>query len=130
MCLCCTAQYLPKPGWVASRIGAEGRTTTSQSTQGLGFSELQMVRAMKNGWRSRRSRSSEKWLKTEFLNALEGGGEMAENGFFEHFGGFRESSRRAYSRRSTWLALCSMSMSMPLVFGCLFLSTVHDHSQV
>src|SRR5262245_43972037 len=103
MCLCCTAQCLPKPGWVASRIGAEGRTTTSQSTQGLGFSELQMVRAMKNGWRSGRSRSSEKWLKTEFLNALEGGGErpagtrareMAENGFFERFGGFRESSRR------------------------------------
>ena len=36
----------------------------------------------------------------------------------------------SYSRRSTWLALCSMSMSMALVFGCLFLSTVHDHSQV
>lgn len=36
----------------------------------------------------------------------------------------------SYSRRSTWLALCSMSMSMALVFGCLFLSTVHDHSQL
>ena len=36
----------------------------------------------------------------------------------------------SYSRRSTWLALCSMSMSMAVVFGCLFLSTVHDHSQV
>ena len=36
----------------------------------------------------------------------------------------------SYSQRSTWLALCSMSMSMALVFGCLFLSTVHDHSQV
>ena len=36
----------------------------------------------------------------------------------------------SYSRRSTWLALCSMSMSMALVFGCLFLSTVYDHSQV
>jgi spore germination cell wall hydrolase CwlJ-like protein len=36
----------------------------------------------------------------------------------------------SYSRCSTWLALCSKSMSMALVFGCLFLSTVHDHSQV
>jgi spore germination cell wall hydrolase CwlJ-like protein len=36
----------------------------------------------------------------------------------------------SYSRRSTWLALGSMSMSMALVFGCLFLSTVRDHSQV
>jgi hypothetical protein len=36
----------------------------------------------------------------------------------------------SYSRRGTWLVLCSMSMSMALVFGCLFLSTVHDHSQV
>jgi spore germination cell wall hydrolase CwlJ-like protein len=36
----------------------------------------------------------------------------------------------SYSRRSTWLALCSMPMSMAVVFGCLFLSTVHDHSQV
>ena len=36
----------------------------------------------------------------------------------------------SYSQRSTWLALCSMSMSMAVVFGCLFLSTVHDHSQV
>ena len=36
----------------------------------------------------------------------------------------------SYSRRSTWLALCSMSVSMAVVFGCLFLSTVHDHNQV
>jgi spore germination cell wall hydrolase CwlJ-like protein len=36
----------------------------------------------------------------------------------------------SYSQRSTWLALCSMSMSMALVVGCLFLSTVHDHSQL
>lgn len=36
----------------------------------------------------------------------------------------------SYSRRGTWLVLCSMSMSMALGFGCLFLSTVHDHSQV
>jgi N-acetylmuramoyl-L-alanine amidase len=36
----------------------------------------------------------------------------------------------SYSRRGTWLVLCSMSMSMALVFGCLFLSTIHDHSQV
>ena len=35
----------------------------------------------------------------------------------------------SYSRRGTWLVLCSMSMSMALVFGFLFLSTVHDHSQ-
>lgn len=35
----------------------------------------------------------------------------------------------SYSRRGTWLVLCSMSMSMALVFGCLFLSMVHDHSQ-
>jgi spore germination cell wall hydrolase CwlJ-like protein len=36
----------------------------------------------------------------------------------------------SYSQRSTCLALCSMSMSMALVLGCLFLSTVHDHSQL
>ena len=36
----------------------------------------------------------------------------------------------SYSRRGTWLVLCSMSMSMALVFGCLFLLTVHDHSQI
>jgi hypothetical protein len=36
----------------------------------------------------------------------------------------------SYSQRSTWLALCSMSMSLASVFGCLFLSTVHDHNQV
>ena len=36
----------------------------------------------------------------------------------------------SYSRRSTWLTLCSMSVSMAVVFGCLFLSTVHDHNRV
>jgi len=35
----------------------------------------------------------------------------------------------SYSQRGTCLALCSMSMSMTLVFGCLFISTV-DHSQI
>jgi spore germination cell wall hydrolase CwlJ-like protein len=34
----------------------------------------------------------------------------------------------SYSQRGTWLALCSMSTTM--VLGCLFISTVHDHSQV
>jgi len=36
----------------------------------------------------------------------------------------------SYSQRSTWLALCSMSLSMALVLGCLFISTVHNHNQV
>jgi spore germination cell wall hydrolase CwlJ-like protein len=36
----------------------------------------------------------------------------------------------SYSRHGTWLVLCSISMSMAVVFGCLFLSTIHDHSQV
>jgi spore germination cell wall hydrolase CwlJ-like protein len=36
----------------------------------------------------------------------------------------------SYSPRGSWLALCSMSMSIASVFGCLFLSTVHDHNQV
>ena len=36
----------------------------------------------------------------------------------------------SYGRRSTWLALCSMSVSMAVVIGCLFLSTVHDHNHV
>jgi hypothetical protein len=36
----------------------------------------------------------------------------------------------SYSQRNTWLALCSMSMSMALVLGCLFISIVHDHNQV
>jgi len=36
----------------------------------------------------------------------------------------------SYSQRSTWLAFCSMSMSMALVLGWLFISTVHDHSQL
>ena len=36
----------------------------------------------------------------------------------------------SYSQRDSWLALCSVSMSIASVFGCLFLSTVHDHSQV
>jgi N-acetylmuramoyl-L-alanine amidase len=34
----------------------------------------------------------------------------------------------SYCQRGTCLALCSMSMT--LVLGCLFISTVHDHSQV
>jgi spore germination cell wall hydrolase CwlJ-like protein len=32
----------------------------------------------------------------------------------------------SYSQRSTWLAICSTSMSMTLVLGCLFGSTFHD----
>jgi spore germination cell wall hydrolase CwlJ-like protein len=32
----------------------------------------------------------------------------------------------SYSQRSTWLAICSTSMSMALVLGCLFGSTFHD----
>jgi hypothetical protein len=36
----------------------------------------------------------------------------------------------SYSQSSTWLAICSMSSSMALVLGCLFLSTVHDSSQL
>jgi hypothetical protein len=36
----------------------------------------------------------------------------------------------SYSRRSTWLALGSMAMSMAVLFGCLFLATAHDPSQV
>ena len=36
----------------------------------------------------------------------------------------------SYSRRSTWLALGSMAMSMAVLFGCLFLATTHDPSQV
>jgi spore germination cell wall hydrolase CwlJ-like protein len=36
----------------------------------------------------------------------------------------------SYSQRGSWLALCSVSMSIASVFGCLFLSTIHDHSQV
>lgn len=36
----------------------------------------------------------------------------------------------SYSRRGTCLVLCSMSMSVALVFGCLSLSTVHDYSRV
>lgn len=36
----------------------------------------------------------------------------------------------SYSRRGTWLALGSMAMSMALLFGCLFLVTAHDPSQV
>ena len=36
----------------------------------------------------------------------------------------------SYSRRSTWLALGSMAMSMAVLFGCLFLVTIHDRSQV
>jgi len=36
----------------------------------------------------------------------------------------------SYSPRGDCLALCSKSMSMTLVLGCLLISTVHDHSQV
>jgi len=36
----------------------------------------------------------------------------------------------SYSRRSTWIALGSMTMSMALLFGCLFLATIHDRSRV
>jgi spore germination cell wall hydrolase CwlJ-like protein len=36
----------------------------------------------------------------------------------------------SYSQRGSWLALCSVSMSIASVFGCLFLSTVNDHNQV
>jgi hypothetical protein len=35
-----------------------------------------------------------------------------------------------YSRRNTWLALGSMMLSMTVLFGCLFLVTVHDRNQV
>ena len=36
----------------------------------------------------------------------------------------------SYSRRNTWIALGSMTMSMALLFGCLFLVTVHDRNQL
>jgi Cell Wall Hydrolase len=36
----------------------------------------------------------------------------------------------SYSPRGDCLALCSKSMSMTLVLGCLLISTAHDHSQV
>ena len=36
----------------------------------------------------------------------------------------------SYSRRSTWIALGSIAMSMALLFGCLFLVTIHDRSHV
>ena len=36
----------------------------------------------------------------------------------------------SYTGRGTWLALGSMAMSMALLFGCLFLATSHDRSQV
>jgi hypothetical protein len=36
----------------------------------------------------------------------------------------------SYSRRSTWIALGSMALSMALLFGCLFLASVHDRNQV
>ena len=36
----------------------------------------------------------------------------------------------SYSRRNAWIALGSMAMSMALLFGCLFLATVHDRSQL
>jgi hypothetical protein len=36
----------------------------------------------------------------------------------------------SYSRRYAWIALSSMTMSMALLFGCLFLATVHDRNQL
>jgi len=36
----------------------------------------------------------------------------------------------SYSRRRTWLSLGSVALSMALLFGCLFLVTIHDRSQV
>jgi len=36
----------------------------------------------------------------------------------------------SYSRRSTWVALGSTTMSMAALIGCLFLSTIQDPSQV
>jgi hypothetical protein len=35
-----------------------------------------------------------------------------------------------YCRRSSWLALGSMTVSMAVLFGCLFLVTIHDRNQV
>lgn len=35
-----------------------------------------------------------------------------------------------YSRRNTWLALGSMTISMAVLFGCLFLATIHDRNQI
>ncbi|MGH9809410.1 MAG: hypothetical protein ACRD9W_19520, partial [Terriglobia bacterium] len=36
----------------------------------------------------------------------------------------------SYGRRSTWIALGSITISMALLFGCLFVVTIHDRSQV
>ena len=36
----------------------------------------------------------------------------------------------SYSQRGSWLALCSMSMSIASVFGYFFVSTAHDHNQI
>jgi hypothetical protein len=36
----------------------------------------------------------------------------------------------SYSRRRTWLSFGSIALSMALLFGCLFLVTIHDRSQV
>jgi hypothetical protein len=36
----------------------------------------------------------------------------------------------SYSRRRTWLAFGSVVLSIALLFGCLFLVTIHDRSQV
>lgn len=36
----------------------------------------------------------------------------------------------SYSRRSTWIALGSIAMSMAVLFGCLFLVTIHDRSHI
>jgi hypothetical protein len=36
----------------------------------------------------------------------------------------------SYSGRRTWLALGSLAISLAVLFGCLFLATLHDPSQV
>jgi hypothetical protein len=36
----------------------------------------------------------------------------------------------SYTRRSTWIALGSMAISMAVLFGCLFLSTIHGPNQL
>jgi len=35
-----------------------------------------------------------------------------------------------YCQRSSWLALGSMTVSMAVLFGCLFLVTIHDRQQI
>ena len=36
----------------------------------------------------------------------------------------------SYSGRSSWIALCSITMSMALLFGCLLFAIIHDRSHV